>query len=320
VPIPASYGFPGSVDQNLGRIDNWGWEAQLSARVYENDMLSFDLDLAADYTDNEIKDLGAFAGTTSIRVGYPYPNLTTPDWVVSAEACAVGSTPAQCPYTNAFTGSTGVRFSGMCDSGIDLDPGTPGDPNAGKYGLMPGGTPAPCQTIPNLNVYAGRSFATHTFRVAPRIGLLDNQLQIFALAEGQYGRTSTDNGHQWGHIYNNSLVSRLENDPVWLVQDRVLLTGQFGWHSTFYDADFWKLREVGARYTIPQSLVERTGAERASIAFSARNFWTIWVAQKDIYGHPVTDPEYGTPTLGGDGNYWEVPALTSLSLTLRVTF
>jgi hypothetical protein len=66
--------------------------------------------------------------------------------------------------------------------------------------------------------------------------------------------------------------------------------------------------------------VQRTGAERASLAFSARNLWTIWVAQDEIYGHPVSDPEYGTPSLTGGGNYWETPGLTSLNMTLRVTF
>ncbi|MDH3285396.1 MAG: TonB-dependent receptor, partial [Acidobacteriota bacterium] len=98
--VLSSTGFPGSVDANLGRIDNWGWEAQLSARVYESDALTFDLDLAGDYTNNEIKDLGSYPGTTSIRIGYPYPNQITGDWVVSAQFDPTA--PSAGNFTNAF--------------------------------------------------------------------------------------------------------------------------------------------------------------------------------------------------------------------------
>jgi hypothetical protein len=62
------------------------------------------------------------------------------------------------------------------------------------------------------------------------------------------------------------------------------------------------------------------GAQRASLSFSARNLLTIWQAQKRIYGVPITDPEYGSPSLDGDSNYYETPPLTNVSITLRVTF
>ncbi|HUF85179.1 MAG TPA: hypothetical protein VMQ81_11370, partial [Acidimicrobiia bacterium] len=249
-----------------------------------------------------------------ILVGLPYPNYATGDWVVSAQADPAGA------FVNAF----GQRFSGQCDLGVDLDPNTAEDPNAGKYGRLPGGPVVDCAPSDNQNrdLFAGRAFYPHSFTVSPRISLLDNQLQIYATAEGRYGKTHSDNGMQWGHVYNNTVASRLENDPVWLVSDRLNPGGSFTWTKNYFDADFWKLRELGARYTIPQAWVQRTGAERASLAFSARNLWTIWVAQSHVYGGKVGDPEYGTPftSLGGNFNYWEVPPLTSLNMTLRVTF
>ena len=324
VELPPSTGIPGDVDRNLGRIDNWGWEATLSARLYESEALSFDLDLAADYTNNEIKELNdptVASRAGGIQVGLPYPNLITGDWVVSAEFDP--SAPAAGNFTNAY----GQRVTAMCDSGVligSLDPDdatlTPEQQlEAGKYGILPGGAAVPCSTITDRALLAGRAFAPYTFSIAPRISLLDNQLQLFALAEGQYGRTAVDNGHQWGHIYNNSMVSRLENDAVWVASDRLNGSG-WGWEKSLYDADFWKLREVGARYNLPLSWIERTGASRASLAVSARNIWTIWVAQDEIFGQVITDPEYGTSSLEGSGNYWETPALGSLNVTLRVTF
>jgi TonB-dependent SusC/RagA subfamily outer membrane receptor len=333
IPLVASFGYPGSVDQNVGAIDNWGWEAQLSARLYESQAISFDLDLGADHTDNEIKDLGTAAGGnvitgSRIQIGLPWPNITVANIVPEAgfddpsdgllPACtaALVASDTLCRYQlNAF----GEGVWAYCDMGVDLAPaGTP-TAQINKYGRMPGGELRQCTGNTGRNIFAGRGFASYTWSVAPRVSLLDNQLQVYALAEGQYGRTGADNAHNWSHIYNATIVSRIEDDPIWVASDRANGQG-CGWEKCLYDADFWKLREVGARYTLPQSWIERTGASRASLAFSARNLWTIWQAQKEVYGMPVTDPEYGNISANGSANFWEQPALTSLNVTLRVTF
>ena len=156
-----------------------------------------------------------------------------------------------------------------CDSGVPLGP-------TEQYGKVAGGQLVECISLGEQNLLVGPAFATYTFSVAPRISLLDNQLQIFALAEGQHGRWSQENGKEWGHIYNNTLVARLEDDPVWVAGDRL----SDDLKRELYDASFWKLRELGARYTLPQSFVQRGGAERASVSVSARNLWTLWRAQE----------------------------------------
>ncbi len=238
--------------------------------------------------------------------------MTVNTKVVSAEFDP--NAPAAGNFTTAF----GKRVTGLCDAGVSLAP--EGAANPAQYGLMPGGEALQCSTIPARNLFAGRAFATHTFRVAPRFTLLNNRLTIFALAEGQYGRTNNDNGHSWAHNYNSSKVSRLENDPVWVVGDRMNGTGN-DWGKSFYKADFWKLREVGARFAIPASLAQRFGASQASVAVSARNSLILWRAQKEIYGLAITDPEYGNPNLaGGSGNFYSTPPLASVNATLRVTF
>jgi TonB-linked SusC/RagA family outer membrane protein len=337
LPLAPSGGFPGSVDQNVGRIDNWGWEATLSARVYESDALSFDLDLSADYTDNEIKDLCAenslgdlqcYLGSSEIAIGLPYPNNTIGDHILDA---GFENDPNVVPVCTAALLAAGTRCTSRanafdtrlwsyCDPGVDLGPPqSPTQPR--RYGRVQGGAAVQCENNQNRNLYAGRGFATHTFSVAPRISLLGNQLQIYALAEGQYGRWAQDSGHTWGHNYRNSKVSRLQNDAVWVASDLYNGTSSEQYTKGLYDADFWKLRELGARYNLPQSWVERTGASRASVALSARNLWTIWVAQEEIYGLPVADPEYGDPTnLDGGGNFYSTPPFTTLNVMLRVTF
>jgi hypothetical protein len=325
------------VDTNVGRIDNWGWEAQLSSRLFESDFVTFDLDLAADYTNNEIKDLcdenaqgveTCFAGTESIRIGYPYPNITVADLVVDAGwsdgSLPLCSGPVYDAGTRCVAGQNafGQQLYAYCDLGVSTAPGGNSDPNASRYGLFPGGALQQCfaPDAIDLNLYAGRGFATHTFSVSPRFTFLEGDLQLFALAEGQYGRTAVDSGHLWGHNYRNSAVSRVQDDPWWVAYDLAVGTG-CAWDKCLYDQDFWKLREVGMRYNLPLSLISRTGASRASLAFSARNVMKLWQKQKRIQEHPVTDPEMGNPNnLAGGGNFYAQPPMTSINLTLRVTF
>ena len=303
----SSFGFPGSVSQNLGRIDNWGWETLVSARIYENSTLAFDLDLSADFTGNEIRDLGDYPGSTTIRVGYPYPNFVTDNWVLRAEFDPNGR------YRNAF----GEAMSGWCDEGTSLAPEGAESPNI--YGRVPSGVEQPCQDIFDQRILAGPAYDRYTFTVAPRLTLLQGQLQFFALAEGRYGRINQDSAHQWGHTYNNSQISRLENDAQWAVSERLNRSGA-SWELEIYRGGFWKLREVGARYSLPQALVQRTGAERATVSFSARNAWIMWQEQKEIWGLPIPDPEFGDPNDLDGSNVYSTPGMTSLNATLRVTF
>jgi TonB-linked SusC/RagA family outer membrane protein len=319
VPVLGSFGIPGSVDRNVGQMASWGWEAHLSTRVYQSEMFSFDLDLTADYTDNEIRELdepSVASQSGGVQIGLPYPGHVVRAYVTSAEFDPAGS------LANVY----GQRIRAMCDMGVFLGPHDPSDPNLtreqllenSKYGKLLGGEPGPCGGRQYL--WSGRAFATHTFSVAPRVSLFNNQLQIFALAEGQYGRWAREDGKAWTHIDASSAAALTEDDPWWAAMRRLNDTST-SHEKHLFDADFWKLREVGARYSLPESLIEPTPFSRASLSVSARNVWTIWVAQKYISGLRVTDPEFGAPSnLGGTGSFWEMPPMANINVTLRVTF
>ncbi len=302
--LAPNIGFPGAVQRNVGRIDNWGWEAIVTTRVAEGDSWAFDLALNADHTDNEVVDLGETPPTTTIREGWPFPAHTGRYIVKSAEFDANG------------------RFVQGPNDGAMCDGGTPRyDPNGPDgQAQFQGGELVPCASIAGAQrILFGRGFYTHKFGIAPTVSLFNNALQIFALAEGHYGRLGQDNVLEWGHIYNNTRHSQLENDPVWVASDRQ--NYQDDHSKEYFDGDFWRVREVGLRYSLPESLVQRSGADRASIALSARNAIDLWVAQREVWGGAVGDPEIGSSdSLTGGGNFRSMPPLANVSMTLRVAF
>ena len=48
--------------------------------------------------------------------------------------------------------------------------------------------------------------------------MFNNTLQLFALAQGAYGREGVDNVLEWGHRYNNTLLSQTEDSPLYVAR------------------------------------------------------------------------------------------------------
>ena len=300
VALAPSLGFAGSNQRNLGRLDNWGWEATMSTKLYETKAVSVNLAFTGSHVDNEIKSLGEFPGTQSIKIGYPYPNYTSRLVHVDAKFDPAGT------ISNLYN----QKVVALCDPGVRLGEGS-------QYGLVQGGTPIACQKVGQVNQLVGRAFYTYKFSAAPSIGLLNNNLSLTALVDGAYGMTNFETNAS-GHSYDNSYLSRCECDPFWVAADRL---GGFvpSNDRALFDASYWKLRELGARYALPSWVAEKIGADRASINVSAREVETLWVADHDVAGLPIADPEMGRPT-PGQSNYRAMPPLSNVSVSVRVSF
>jgi hypothetical protein len=301
VGLPPSRGIPGSSQQNLGRLDNWGWEASARATFYESSDISFSIDFTGSHVDNEIKDLGSFVGNNTVQIGFPYPNYVWNKTVLSADYDPNGVVRDQ----------WGRRISATCDGGRRLK-------DAPGYGYLEGGPAVPCSQAPP-RILHGRAFDTYRWSIAPRINLM-NTLMITLLADGAYGRMRHSN-QGCGICYLNSYQQRVDDDPL-SVAEFYYIGGQ---SMGQFDADFWKLREVGVRWTLPESVTGRIGADAASLSFAARELWTFWQSQTrvpkngDGPGLWIEDPEVGQVNAGGSG--WRaVPPTTAFNATLRVTF
>ena len=310
-----SLGFPGSVQANVGRIDNWGWEAMLNARIYQSQAASFDITFTADHARNEIKSLGDVAGSTRRRIGYPWPNETTRYTTVSAEFDASGNR------------NNSNIINVMCDAGVRT--GTDADPD-NQRGLLRGGEIVPCVggVSGRTNALFGPAYPTYTFTVAPTVGLFNNSLRIYAQAEGQYGEAEKDWHGRPRNVYNTNVLRNTKESALYQAS---FFFGPFRDDSNVYMVknDFWKIREVGANYQFSESLAGRLGAERASLAVTWRMNNVIWKKyNRHFDNHPLAsitaDPEMGAAGSGPEAAVgitpWDEPPISSAHLTLRVVF
>ena len=151
VIVPPSFGSGSEIQRNLGQIDNWGWEATLDARVYQGRSFTFDVGFTGAHLGNEIKSLGDFPGNNSVRIGFPYPNLTDDHYILDAAY-----------DRNGFRqDSWGRSISANCDAGTVVGGGDAND-RRGQYGVVVGGPSVPCSEADGYHLLAGPSYPSYT--------------------------------------------------------------------------------------------------------------------------------------------------------------
>jgi TonB-linked SusC/RagA family outer membrane protein len=325
IALPPSVGGGGNVDTNVGVIDKWGWEAQLNTRIYENERMSFGLDFSGSYTMNEIEELGSFPGNQTVRMGWTYPShgqFGTQERYkfVRAELDPAGT----------IVDNYGRRITAYCDAGVSLDPNDPTPSATSPYGVVMGGAIVPCSQVGNYLITPGNAYAPYNWSIMPTLTLGQGALTINSKIDGSYGRTAGDRLKLWHHRYNTAYGSILFDDPLYYAGYQ--FSGNQWSQMAYYSADFWKLREVGVRYELPQSVAARFGADRAAIGFSGRELATLWWRDGGALGLGPTsaeamnmppsvsvDPEFGRGTLG-DAGHRTLPAPSSFHVRFDVTF
>src|SRR5690606_8363928 len=118
----------------------------------------------------------------------------------------------------------------------------------------------------------GPAFPTHTFAISPTLSI-GNNLQVFALADASYGRWIADINTQYAGVYRNTKPARLRTDPLYIASYGGIADERYQGR---IPAEYWKLRELGARYNLPESLVRRFGGDRASLSVTGRDLWFLW--------------------------------------------
>jgi hypothetical protein len=144
--------------------------------------------------------------------------------------------------------------------------------------------------------YVGPALPTRTLGLTNTFRILNN-LQVYAFAEYQGGH------YQWCAIC--SVRTRLDLNTA-IINDPRLFVGHPEYQSWgryerarllslqtvdfIYPADFIKLREVSATYTIPSRFSSRAGFSRAAVTVSGRNL-AMWTKYDAIDDGGSQDPE-----------------------------
>lgn len=298
--IAPSTGFTGTQLQNLGKVENTGWEILANVGVLRRNNVVLDLRTAFSRNDNKIVSLG---GTPRIPLlfnqfhvpGYPLASFFYRK-VVSADL------------------ANGVASNVKCESG----PLIPGTNFSGG-----GGAPVACAQAPEI--YGGSPLPTWQGSTSLNLSI-GNHWQFFANVE-----------YIGGNVQRNSEIAAawvtFGNGKAWLEKTDPILMGIAA--NTFDSRTQWgvidmgyaRFRELSGTYTFAPSLAKRFGLSQGAATLSwSGNLSTFWRSQPELFGRKVTDPSIRESGLfragypeGLSGNQQDAwPTMQRLTLSLRV--
>ncbi len=238
--------------RNLGEIKNTGIELAMNINLVNSQNFAWSLGATFNVIDNEVTDMGG-AADFSIDTG--------------GKRVSQGK-PVGVWWLSTPTDSNGDGLNDDSENQFQTD-------EAGKY------------LSPSPDKFG--SFNTSI--------TLWNRLNLSALADWAGGNAVFDWGSVWSTF--NGIYRREELTGVQFPV-RYRLDGsergrypQSSARSAFlYDGDWFKVREILARYELPEDVAGSFGVERASVYGSVRNVW-IWSRNELI------DPELSGVTGGG---------------------
>lgn len=281
--LPLSLGFPGSQFVNLGLLRNRGVEVSMEAEILDAPTLRWSLGAGLSMNENRVLDLGGVppevTAYTEVREGYPIHGY----WKVEIVEAGPGGADPLCRQED--------------------------------------GSILPCSlSAPRL--YQGPQFPAVLGSLHMTLGLPGN-LRFFVNLDykGRYYRGDGDVGHAHMLMVNTRATVGYEDgrppDPVALAY--LSEPSTWGRAAFIHRADFVRLREVSATYTLTPERARRLGATRASLTLAARNLWFLWRAEDAIFGRPVVDPETRRPAPFVGQTQTHLPAAASLLLVVRVS-
>ncbi|MHB1169434.1 MAG: SusC/RagA family TonB-linked outer membrane protein [Longimicrobiales bacterium] len=300
VEDPPSSGWTSTHLVNIGEINNKGielavnatpvvrenvrWDLIASFSTAHNKLISFGTDAQGNPIMHEDR-FGPFIATQRHREGYPLGGY----WSIDVQRDANGL---------PILGSNGVALLQQCDSW------------------------APDQRANCEEEFVGSPFPTRLLGLTNTLELFNN-LQLYAFLDYQGGH------YQWCAICSvrtrSDRNSKEINDPrldpshpdydSWGRYERGLLLSQ---QTVRYimPADFMKLRELSATYTLPSSWVDRVGMSRASVTLAGRNLW-MWTKYEG-----TADPEVAfTGTSNFEtADYGSIPMQRRWSVSFNLNF
>ena len=163
-------------------------------------------------------------------------------------------------------------------------------------------------------VFIGSAIPTKEASLTNTVTLFGT-LRLYAFMDYKGGHYLFNMTQQTRNLDRVSDVTNLPADQTDSTQYYLLRTSA-NIHSYIQPADFIKLRELSATYTVPQRVTRRFGTDNLSFSLAGRNLSTLWTR------YPGPDPEVNIE--GADaftrGDYMSTPMLRRVVATVSVSF
>ena len=268
-----------SVLRNLGSVQNNGLEMNVTATLLDRRFIGWDMTVAASHNNNKVLSLGNDAK------GNPNPTIL----VVSS---------------GSLRDSVGLPVNAYFYRGFKYT-------DSNNDGVI-----SPSEVTIDSIAYRGYSQPRDLLSIQNGFDLFSRKLRITGLIDYKGG----------GNVFNSSLQFQCQQSPnpcfdvsnpnaSLFRQARVVAENQKNPSTTggFLESDaFWRLREVSATITMPQSLAARARARDMSLTFAARNL-KLWSS------YTGADPEsnYNTGDTQSDFATTSPPRYFTLRLNLH---
>jgi TonB-linked SusC/RagA family outer membrane protein len=272
-PIGASSGASTlSVVKNLGSVSNSGYEASINATLVDRRALGWDVTVSGSHNSNKILSIGTDA------TGKPLPTIGT-----GGNRDSVGL-PVNGFFVRPYT------YSDLNGDGIIT-------PN--EVTVAPNSAPG---TV-NGFIYDGYSQPRDIVSITNGVDLFNRKVRITVLTDYKGGfNLSNGTGQFYAQNFATWYSENLKNTPLW-DQARTVANSSAENPNTgvgyIENGQFWKLREVSAAITLPNSVASKIRARDAQLVFSARNLhtWTKYTGTDPEANETTADTQFDFSTI-----------------------
>ena len=257
LPIASSAG-PSSLTRtvNAGSVRNSGLEATITASMIDRPQFAWNVTLGGSHNSNQVVDLG------------------TSPCTVNATDCTTGFKPNPTIGTGSNRDSVGFSARGIFVKQYQYaDKNTDGIIDASEV------------TVDANVSYLGYAVPRDIVTFQNSFDLFRRRLSINVLLDYKGGFSLFNSGTNFLCTAKDTCFDETSKDAPLDMQARYIASRFKGTTAGYFEnGQFWRLREIGATLTVPQTLATRMRARDASLTFAARNLhvWTSYTG---------TDPE-----------------------------
>jgi TonB-linked SusC/RagA family outer membrane protein len=255
--------------QNLGAIQNKGWEATIGGQIIDRKVLGLDFLLNASTNDNKVLSLG----NTPPQIGVTY-------WIVQGYPInGIWARPILGWHDDNHDGILTGRTKDCYNAG---DPSCLGEVDIGHDTLFDNSidpaTGKPKHSVIGVGTFRGYSQPKYQTTLSSGIDLFNRKLRIQNLFDWRGGNLWYNNNERIRCTRPN--CNSMYNPSASFQEQAMNVAANFDPSKTldgFYQpGGFVKWREASATLQLPQRLIARTRAKTATFVFSARNLkqWT----------------------------------------------